>query len=163
MSEGAVAEVEVSSAVKGVLSSFSGMNGTDKSVLILEMIKSMTGLELVNASKLVEQKLDVKASGGGGFDPAMLAMMQGSMGAGGGAAAEDAGPKTYDVQLESHGDKKIGVIKAIRSLTGLGLKEAKDLVDQAPTLVKEGLAEEEANKYKAELEAAGATVKLTAK
>ncbi|MGA7705476.1 MAG: 50S ribosomal protein L7/L12, partial [Solirubrobacteraceae bacterium] len=81
-------------------------------------------------------------------------------GGGAEAAAEDEGPSTVDVILSAAGDKKIQVIKVVRSATGLGLKEAKALVDEAPKPVKEGIEREEADKLKAELEEAGGTVEL---
>jgi large subunit ribosomal protein L7/L12 len=82
-------------------------------------------------------------------------------GGGGGAAPAKAEEKTtFDVILEAAGEKKIGVIKEIRAITGLGLKEAKDMVDGAPKKVKEGASKEEAAKIKEQLEAAGAKVKL---
>jgi large subunit ribosomal protein L7/L12 len=81
-------------------------------------------------------------------------------GGGGGEAAEDEGPTTVDVILTAAGDKKIQVIKVVRAATGLGLKEAKALVDEAPKPVKEGIEREEADKLKAELEEAGGGVEL---
>ncbi|HXQ00179.1 MAG TPA: 50S ribosomal protein L7/L12, partial [Solirubrobacteraceae bacterium] len=81
-------------------------------------------------------------------------------GGGGDAGSEDEGPTTVDVILTAAGDKKIQVIKVVRSATGLGLKEAKALVDEAPKPVKEGIEREEADKLKAELEEAGGTVEL---
>ena len=81
-------------------------------------------------------------------------------GAGDGAAAEDEGPGTFDVVLTAAGDKKIQVIKVVRAATGLGLKEAKALVDEAPKPIKEGAEKEEADKLKAELEEAGGSVEL---
>lgn len=152
--ETAVADpVEVSADVKKVLESATGLGG-DLNVLILELIKTMTGKQLVDAVKLVEDQLGIKAASGGGGGMVMMAA------ADDGGGGEDAGPKSYDVHMESFGEKKIQVIKAIRSLTGLGLKEAKAMVDGAPCMVKEGLEEEEANKYKTELEAAGASIEL---
>jgi large subunit ribosomal protein L7/L12 len=82
-------------------------------------------------------------------------------GGGGGAAAPAAEAKTeFDVVLEGFGDKKIGVIKVVRAATGLGLKEAKDLVEGVPSKVKEGISKEDAEKLKKELEEAGATVSI---
>jgi large subunit ribosomal protein L7/L12 len=86
-------------------------------------------------------------------------MMAAPAGEGGGAAAKE--EKTeFDVVLESFGDKKIGVIKVVRTITSLGLKEAKDLVEGVPSKVKEGVSKEEAEKIKKELEEAGATVSI---
>jgi large subunit ribosomal protein L7/L12 len=99
-----------------------------------------------------------------GIEPAAggVMMAAGPAGAGAGAAAEEAGgPQTnFDVVLKAGGDKKIQVIKVVRAATGLGLKEAKDLVEGAPKTVKEALPKEEAEKLKKELEEQGATVEL---
>lgn len=83
--------------------------------------------------------------------------------AGGAAAEEDAGPTAYDVVLKAAGDKKIAVIKEVRAATGLGLKEAKAVVDDAPKAVKEGLSKEEADELAKKLEEAGATVEVVGK
>jgi large subunit ribosomal protein L7/L12 len=114
------------------------------------------GYTLKEAKELSDYLKDVygiePAAGGG----VVMAMPGG--GAGGGEAAEE---KTeFDVLLEGFGDKKIGVIKVVRSATGLGLKEAKDLVEGVPSKVKEGLSKEDAEKLKKELEEAGATVSI---
>jgi large subunit ribosomal protein L7/L12 len=97
-----------------------------------------------------------------GIEPAAAgAVMMAGGGGGGGAPAEKAEEKsTFDVILKAGGDKKIQVIKVVRSATGLGLKEAKDLVEGAPKAVKEGLSKEDAEKLKKELEEQGATVEL---
>ena len=114
----------------------------------------LDGLPLLQASKLVnalEDKWGVSAAA-----PAAVAMA--APGAGGGEAAEE---KTeFNVVLEAAGDKKIQVIKEVRAITGLGLKEAKEIVDNAPKAVKEGASKDEAEEMKKQLEAAGATVKL---
>ncbi len=149
-------EITVSDSVKKILTSVGALSGDDKSVLMLEMVKSMTGLELVGASKMMEEQLGVTASGGG------MMMVSGGGGTGDGPAKADAAPEKteFAVHLAAHGAKKIDVIKVVRNLTGLGLKEAKELVDGAPALVKDGLNKEDTAKYKAELEAAGATVEI---
>ena len=114
---------------------------------ILEAIENMKVLELNELVKAAEEKFGVSASA-----PVMVA------GAAGGAAAAE--EKTeFDVILKSAGDKKIGVIKEIRGITGLGLKEAKELADNGGT-IKEGASKEEAEEIKAKLEAAGATVEV---
>jgi len=111
----------------------------------------MTVLELSELKKKYEDKFGVTAAA-----PMMAVGMVG--GAGAAAAVEE---KTeFDVVLTSVGDKKIQVIKVVRAVTGLGLKEAKDLVDGAPNAVKEGAAQEEADSIKAQLEEAGASVEL---
>jgi large subunit ribosomal protein L7/L12 len=120
---------------------------------VIEFIGNMTVLELSELIKELEEKFGVSAA-------APVAMT--AAGAGGGeAAAPQAEEKTeFDVILASAGDKKIQVIKEVRAITGLGLKDAKDLVDGAPKPVKEGIAKEEAEKIKAQLEEAGAQVEL---
>ena len=117
---------------------------------ILEMIEGMTVLEMSELVKAMEDKFGVSAAA-----PVAVAA------AGGGAAAEAAEEKTeFDVVLAAAGDKKIQVIKEVRSITGLGLKEAKDLVEGAPTAVKEAVSKEDAEKMKEQLEAVGATVEI---
>ncbi|RMD45405.1 MAG: 50S ribosomal protein L7/L12 [Aquificota bacterium] len=118
---------------------------------IKEAIKNMTVLELAELVKELEEEFGVSAA-------AMVAAAPAAGGAAGGAAAEE---KTeFDVILQSPGDKKINVIKVVREITGLGLKEAKALVDEAPKPVKEGVSKEEAEQIKAKLEEAGATVEI---
>ncbi|RMD47799.1 MAG: 50S ribosomal protein L7/L12 [Aquificota bacterium] len=117
---------------------------------IKEAIKNMTVLELAELVKELEEEFGVSAA-------AMVAAAPAAGGAGGAAAEE----KTeFDVILQSAGDKKINVIKAVREITGLGLKEAKELVDSAPKPIKEGVSKEEAEQIKAKLEEAGATVEV---
>ncbi|MBN1345049.1 MAG: 50S ribosomal protein L7/L12 [Phycisphaerae bacterium] len=99
-----------------------------------------------------------------GIEPAGGAVAFAAMpGAGGAEAAADAGPTSYDVVLKAAGDKKIAVIKEVRAATGLGLKEAKAVVDEAPKAVKEGLSKEEAEDLVRKLEEAGATVEIVGK
>jgi len=96
-----------------------------------------------------------------GIEPAAGGAVMMAAGGGGGGGGEEAAEQTeFDVVLEAAGDKKIGVIKAVREATGLGLKEAKELVDGAPKAVKEKISKEDADKLKAALEEAGATVTL---
>ena len=116
---------------------------------IVDELSSLTVLEAADLAKLLEEKWGVSAA-------AAVAVAAGP--AAGAAAAEE---KTeFTVMLTSAGDKKIEVIKEVRALTGLGLKEAKDLVEGAPKAVKEGVNKEEADKMKATLEKAGAKVEL---
>jgi large subunit ribosomal protein L7/L12 len=123
---------------------------------IVEAIKSMSVIELSEMVKELEEVFGVSAAA-----PMAVAAAPGAAAAGGGEEAAEVEEKTnFDVILLSSGDKKIQVIKVVRSLTSLGLKEAKDLVDGAPKPVKEGVSKEEADKAKAELEEAGATVEL---
>ena len=118
---------------------------------VLDLIGNMTVLELSELKTKFEDKFGVTAAA------PMMAMPMG--GAGGGAAAAAVEEKTeFTVVLTTAGDKKIQVIKVVRELTGLGLKEAKDLVDGAPKPVKEGVSKEDAAKMKAALEEQGATV-----
>jgi len=120
---------------------------------LLEAFKEMTLIELSEFVKQFEETFDVKAAA-----PVALAA-PGAAGAGGAAAAEEAEEKDeFDVILEAAGDKKIQVIKEVRTLTSLGLKEAKDLVDGAPKPLLERVNKEAADKAKAALEGAGATV-----
>ena len=120
---------------------------------IVEDLSSLTVLEAAELSKLLEEKWGVSAAAA-----VAVAAPSGSAGdAGGDAAAEK---DTFDVILSSFGDKKINVIKEVRGITGLGLKEAKDLVEAAPKPVKEGVSKEESEEIKKKLEEAGATIEL---
>ncbi len=115
---------------------------------IIEAIKGMTVLELNELVKACEEEFGVSASA-----PVMMA------GAGAAAAVEEEQTE-FDVILANAGAKKIGVIKVVREITGLGLKEAKELVDNAPNAVKEAISKEEAEEIKAKLEEAGAAIEL---
>jgi large subunit ribosomal protein L7/L12 len=119
---------------------------------IADELSSLTVMEAAELSKLLEEKWGVSAAA-----PVAVAAAAGG-GDAGGAAAEE---KTeFDVILAETGAQKINVIKEVRAITGLGLKEAKDLVEGAPKAVKEGVAKEEADKLKEQLEGAGAKVEL---
>ncbi len=120
---------------------------------ILETISNMTVMEVVDLIAAMEEKFGVSAAAAVAAAPAAAAAGD----AGGEAAAEK---DEFDVVLGSFGDKKVNVIKAVRGITGLGLKEAKDMVEGAPTTVKEGVAKAEAEEMKKQLEEAGATVEL---
>ena len=123
---------------------------SEKITNILEEIKTLTILELADLVKAVEEEFGVSA-----------AAPVGVVAVAGAAAAPAAEEKTeFDVILTGFGDKKLNVIKAIREITGLGLKEAKDMVEGCPKAVKEGVSKDDADKLKAELEAAGATVEI---
>ena len=118
---------------------------------VIEFIAGMSVLELSELIKEMEDKFGVSAA-------APVAMMAAGPAGDEGAAAEE---KTeFDVVMSSFGDKKIQVIKVVRAITGLGLKDAKELVDNAPRPVKEGIAKDDAEKIKAQLEEAGAQVEL---
>ena len=120
----------------------------------IEELKGISVLELAERIKALEEEFGVSAA-------AMAAPAAAPAGGGGGdGAAEEEESTTADVILTAAGDKKIQVIKVVRAATGLGLKEAKALVDEAPKPVKEGIEKEEAGKLKQELEEAGATVEL---
>jgi len=119
---------------------------------VIEFIANMSVLDLSELVKEMEEKFGVSAA-------APVAMMAAGAGAGGGA--EEAEEQTeFDVILTAFGDKKIQVIKEVRAITGLGLKDAKELVDGVPKAVKEAVAKEEAEKIKAQLEEAGAQVEV---
>jgi large subunit ribosomal protein L7/L12 len=121
---------------------------------ILDAIAGMTVLELSELKKAFEERFDVTAAA-----PVAVAAAPAAGGGGEAAAAEDEKDE-FDVVLTGAGEKKVGVIKAVRSLTSLGLKEAKELVDSAPKAVLEKVAKDEAEKAKEALEAEGATVEL---
>src|SRR5262249_5596477 len=121
----------------------------------IEELKGISVLELAERIKALEEEFGVSAAAVAG--PAAGAAAGGGGDAGGG---EEEGSSMVDVILAASGDKKIQVIKVVRGATGLGLKEAKALVDEAPKPVKEGVEREEADKLKQELEEAGATVEL---
>ena len=121
----------------------------------IDELKSISVLELSERIKALEEEFGVSATAMAAAAPAAAAP-----GADGAAAAEEEATSTVDVVLTAAGDKKIGVIKVVRAATGLGLKEAKALVDEAPKPIKEGVDREEADKLKAELEEAGGTVEL---
>ena len=118
---------------------------------IAENLSSLTVLEAAELSKMLEEKWGVSAA-------APVAVAAAVAGAGGEAAAEE--QDEFDVVLTSFGDKKINVIKEVRAMTGLGLKEAKDLVEAVPKAVKEAVSKAEAEELKTKLEEAGATVEL---
>ena len=118
----------------------------------IEELKGISVLELAERIKALEEEFGVSAT-------AVAAAAPAAAGAGDGAAEEEES-STVDVVLTGAGEKKIQVIKVVRAATGLGLKEAKALVDEAPKAIKEGVERDEADKLKAELEEAGATVEL---
>lgn len=116
---------------------------------IVEKIETMSVLDLSELVKVLEEKLGVSAA---------MPMSVAAAPAAGGAPAEE--KTSFNVELAAAGEQKINVIKVLREVTGLGLKEAKDLADSAPKVVKEGVSKEEAEELKKKLEAAGATVAL---
>ena len=125
----------------------------EKITTLVDQIGELTVLELSELVKAIEEKFGVEA--------AAPVMMAGAVAAGGaGEAAAEEEKTEFDVVLAATGEKKIQVIKVVRELTGLGLKEAKDLVESAPAKIKEGISKEDAEKLKAELEEAKATVAI---
>ena len=119
---------------------------------ILNAIANMSLIDITDLVKMMEEKFNVSAA-------APVAVAAGP--AAGGAAAPAAEEKTeFTVVLKATGEKKVEVIKAVRAITGLGLKEAKDLVESAPATVKDGVSKDDAAKFKKEIEAAGATVEI---
>ena len=122
---------------------------------ILESISKMSVMDLVDLIKEIEEKFDVSAA-------AVAAPVAVAAGAASGEAGDEAAEEksSFDVVLTASGDKKVAVIKAVRAITGLGLKEAKDLVDGAPNTLKEGVKKEEAEEMLKQLSEAGATAEL---
>jgi large subunit ribosomal protein L7/L12 len=125
---------------------------TDK---LVETLGGMTVLDLVELKNKLEEEWGVSAAA-----PVAVAAPGAAPAAGGDGTAAGEEKSAFDVVLAGAGDKKIQVIKVVRAITGLGLKEAKDLVDNAPNPVKEGVAQDEADQIKAQLEEAGATVEV---
>jgi large subunit ribosomal protein L7/L12 len=125
------------------------MAGTNEK--ILDTISNMTVMEVVDLISEMEEKFGVKAAAAVAAAPAAAA-------GGGEAAAEE--KSEFDISLESFGGNKVAVIKAARAVTGLGLKEAKEKVEAAPCILKEGVSKKDADEFKKQLEEAGATVEL---
>ena len=119
---------------------------------ILDAISDMSVMDVVDLVSAMEEKFGVSAA-------AAVAAAPVAAGAGGGEAAEEEKDE-FEVVLAGAGDKKVNVIKAVRGITGLGLKEAKALVDEAPSSIKEGVTKDEAEEFKKQLEEAGAAVEL---
>lgn len=122
---------------------------------IVEQISSMTAMELSDLKKALEEKFGVTAAA-----PMMGMPMMAAAGGGGGAAAADEEKTSFDAILTEAGGAKLQVIKVVRELTGLGLKEAKDLVDGAPQPIKQGVSKDEADKIKAAIVEAGGSVDI---
>ncbi len=132
---------------------------SDKLQSIIDAIAELNVLELSELVKALEEKFGVTAAAP--MAMAMPMMMPGTAGsAGAGAEAKEEGPSAYNVILKEQGSQKINLIKKVKDLLGLGLKEAKDLVDAVPKAIKENVSEEEAKKLKEELESVGAVVEL---
>jgi large subunit ribosomal protein L7/L12 len=122
----------------------------------IEELKSISVLELSERIKALEETFGVTAAA-----PVAVAAAPGAAAGDGGEAAAEEEQSAFTVSLDAAGDKKIQVIKVVRSVTGLGLKEAKELVDNAPSKIKEGVAKEEAEQVKSQLEEAGGVVSLS--
>lgn len=143
-------------SVAELLDKAHGLQDNEKNDLIVGIVEKMTVMGLTNLVKSIETKFDVKASGGGG-----MMMMAAMPAGGGGAAADEPAEKTeFDVVLKDAGQKKIAVIKVVREITGMQLKDAKDLVDKAPATVKAKMSKDDAEKAKAQLEEQGAVIEL---
>jgi large subunit ribosomal protein L7/L12 len=122
---------------------------------IVEAIKSMSVLELSELSKELQTVFGVSAAQQVAYAPG-----PGGGGGGGEAAPVEEAPTAFDVVLTAAGDKRLGVIKVVREITGLGLKESKDMVEAVPSKIKQGVNEEEAKSLKEKLEAEGATIEI---
>ena len=120
---------------------------------IVDELSSLTLLEAAELTKMLEEKWGVSAA-------APMAMAMPGMMMGGAEAAEEEEKTEFDVVLTGFGDKKVGVIKVVRGITGLGLKEAKDAVEGVPTTIKEGVSKDEAADMKKQIEEAGGTVEI---
>lgn len=145
-------KAELSAELKSILKKITELSPADKKALGLEIVKNLTVLELSEWVKSMEQEFGVSAAAPVAAVSAMPAA---------GAAAEQKEEKSaFSVILTGSGDKKIQVIKEVRAITSLGLKEAKDLVEGAPKPVKENVSKEEAEELKKKLVAAGATVEI---
>ena len=121
---------------------------------LIDAISNLTVLELSELSKALQEKFGVTAAA-----PVAFAAAPGAAAGGGEAAAAEA-PTSFDVILAAAGDKRLGVIKVVREITGQGLKESKDLVEGAPSKIKEGVSKEDAEALKAKFEAEGATIEI---
>ncbi len=149
MADEAKVAYEVTDKVKAALKAVTELSAAERQAFTAEYVAGLSVLELADQVKVLESKFGVSAAPAG--------MMMAAPAAAAAAAPEKT---TFNVVLKEAGAQKIQVIKVVRSLTSLGLKEAKDLVDKAPGTVKENVSKEDAEKVKKELEAVGATVEL---
>lgn len=140
-------------AVSELVEKVKGLDATEQTDFFAQVFEGMSILNVLGLVKHFEEKWDVKASGGGG-------MMMMAPGAGGGGADEEEEKSDFDLILKEAGQKKIAVIKEVRAITGMNLKDAKAMVDKAPITIKEKMPKDEAEKAKGGLEEAGAVVEL---
>ena len=140
-------------AVAELIDQVKGLNDDDRKEFFAQALEGMSVVHVLGLVKHLEEKWDVKASGGGG-------MMMMAPAAGGGGGDDDVEKTEFDLVLKEAGQKKIAVIKEVRGITGMALKDAKALVDKAPVTIKEKLPKDEAEKFKTQLEEAGALVEL---
>ncbi len=141
-------------AVAELLDKAHALADAEKNELVVGIVEKMTVMGLSNLVKAIETKFDVKATGGGGM------MMMAAPAAGGPAPAEDVVKTEFDLVLKDAGQKKIAVIKEVRGITNLNLKDAKELVDKAPVTIKAKMPKDECEKAKALLEEAGAVIEI---
>ncbi len=137
-------------AVAELVEQVKGLSDEDRTEFFTQSFESLSVLNVISLVKHLEEKWDVKASGGGG-----MMMMAGPA-----AETEEAEKTEFDLWLKEAGQKKIAVIKEVRGITGLNLKDAKGLVDKAPIAIKEKMSKEDAEKAKGGLEEAGAVVEI---
>jgi large subunit ribosomal protein L7/L12 len=142
-------------AVSELVEKVQGLDENDRTDFFTQVFESMSILNVLALVKHFEEKWDVKASGGGG-----MMMMPGMMAGAGGGEAEEEEKSDFDLILKEAGQKKIAVIKEVRQITGMNLKDAKALVDKAPITIKEKMPKDDAEKARGALEEAGAVVEL---
>ena len=140
-------------AVAELVEQVKGLSDEDRTEFFTQTFESLSVINVINLVKHLEEKWDVKASGGGG-------MMMMAPAAGGGDGGGDEEKTEFDLVLKEPGQKKIAVIKEVRGITGMNLKDAKALVDKAPVTIKEKMPKEDAEKAKTALEEAGGVVEI---
>ena len=140
-------------AVAELVEKVKGLSDEDRTEFFTQTFESLSVINVITLVKHLEEKWDVKASGGGG-------VMMMAPAAGGGGGDDDVEKTEFDLVLKEAGQKKIAVIKEVRAITGMNLKDAKALVDKAPVTIKEKMPKEDAEKAKGALEEAGALVEL---
>jgi large subunit ribosomal protein L7/L12 len=151
-----IQEEKIMAEVAKLIEQINGLTAEDRAKLGLEIVKNLTMLEISNWVSMMEEEFGVTAAA----PVAVAAVGAVAGGEGAGAVAEE--PTEFNVMLMASGEKKIQVIKEVRAITNLGLKEAKDLVDNPPKAVKENVSKEEAQEIKKKLEEVGATIEIKA-